>query len=250
MAEHSYPTTRWTIVRMALDANDPERARQAMHDLCVHYYDAIVGYLRLKLGAQGEAEDAAHAFMERWLKRGSLAGIYRPGETQFRRFLAVCLKRFYLDWLRKQDPPPPEPPDPEPLMIAGETDGNVSDDAANRLDCDIAHICARTAVERLREAWKAKPGPRCDAYGAIARQVFLGDPRPQQEIAEEFGVPLSTVKGWVLTLRQDYLEHFAAEVARLADPLDQPELLRHLVTLAPFQRDGTSFFPTCEELFR
>jgi DNA-directed RNA polymerase specialized sigma24 family protein len=241
MAVDFFPQTLWTLVHEAADANNPERARAAFQQLCVHYTDAITEYMR-RAGLNHDAQDAAQEFLHHWLARdpNPLVG-FEPRSTRFRHFLAVCLKNFSKDWHRRR--PPTEPLD-------NHAAGLVSPDspAEEVLDREIAHSTARTALLRLRESWLG--GPRAAGFPVVARIVFLGDETPHAELARQHGCQLNTVKGWIHTMRREYGDCFRQATARITSPTELADELRHLMQLAPYQPDGTSFYATLSDIFR
>src|SRR6185503_14017869 len=65
--------------------------------ICADYRNAIVHWMRLHRLDPHEAEDAAHDFLERWLRRDNPLKGFERGERRFRDFLHVCLRRFLVD---------------------------------------------------------------------------------------------------------------------------------------------------------
>lgn len=230
-------------MREAADGNDPAQARAAFQRLCLHYREAIVGYMR-RAGLNYDAAAAADDFLQRWLAReaGPLWSFQR-GESRFRHFLSVCLRHFVRE--RRQAP------DRSALQEATPGNSVVADDALDeQLDLELAHALARSALHRLRAAWCQQPGPRQAAFPAVARMVFLEDPSSYAGLAARHGCTVNTVKSWVLGVRREYGELFRDETKRIALPHDVPAECRHLIQLAPFRRDGGNYFATLDEFFR
>lgn len=87
-----FATTQWTQVLAA--RGDSEEARNALSELCGHYYEPVLAYLRRAGGDHaGEARDLAHDFFAQLLEGGSLEGLQR-GQGHFRSYLLGAVKHF------------------------------------------------------------------------------------------------------------------------------------------------------------
>ena len=90
-----FVTTRWTIIRQAR-GTDPTAARNALAELCQHYWSPLYAYVRRSGCAPQDAEDLTQGFFERLLRLDSLATVSHE-QGKFRAFLLASLKHFLAD---------------------------------------------------------------------------------------------------------------------------------------------------------
>lgn len=92
MPPAGFPTTAWSCVREAQDANHP-RYVAAVNRLIAAYWRPVFYYLRAKGHAAPDAEDLTQEFFTRFLAKGWL-GRADPGKGRFRAFLKTLVGRF------------------------------------------------------------------------------------------------------------------------------------------------------------
>src|SRR5262245_18007211 len=88
----AFQTTRWTLVRAASLAPEPER-RAALESLCRAYWPPVYAFVRRDGASPVQAEDLTQAFFARLLERDDL-GRADPERGRFRAFLLGALRHF------------------------------------------------------------------------------------------------------------------------------------------------------------
>lgn len=212
----NFPQTHWSVVLEASGESNPERARRAFEQLCAEYRDAIVNWMRLQHLPPEDAEDAAHDFLEQWLKRENPLQGYERGERRFREFLGVCLRRFLEDWRTRRAAKRRGGGAPHDSLEMHELAGNAQIPSWD-IDYALAREIHERTLGRLKTDWQAKlAGDAFDRVMGIASGSL--DSPGYSGLAAELGVPIGTVKSWVFRLRCDYHDGFRDAVLRLVDP--------------------------------
>jgi RNA polymerase sigma factor (sigma-70 family) len=88
----AFATTRWTMVRTALDPSDPD-AVEALEHLCRIYWPAVFAYVRGRGHSASDASDLTQEFFLRVLEKGYFEQARRERGT-FRTFLLTCVQHF------------------------------------------------------------------------------------------------------------------------------------------------------------
>lgn len=226
MTMEAFPPTHWTQVREAA-SRDPERARAAVVALCGRYREAIRRWFERDGRTRPEAEDLAHDFLTRWLVRDAPLGHFERGGRRFREFLGCCLRHFAAERHARSSAAKRgggvvhEPLHEDRLPAAAGADGGDGP------DLELARQLFREVEAELAGRWA--PRVPADGYARLRDMALAVEPAGgYAALAEAFGVPVGTLKGWVFRLRQEFYEGFLGRVRPLADPADVPEELRHL----------------------
>ncbi|MCI0540803.1 MAG: hypothetical protein L0Z50_36855 [Verrucomicrobiales bacterium] len=214
-ADTIFPSTMWSQVMEAADSSSAQ-ARIAFAGICASYRDAIVRWMSLQHLTAEDAEDAAHDFLEQWLRRGNPLQGFTKGERRFREFLRVCLRRFLSDWRKRRQT---KSRGGEFTHVTWEHDELIEEtiDSVPLIDLELARNVHENALKRLARDWQAQiPG---NGYQRL-RVVALGEePNPGYDsLGQELGVPVGTVKSWVFRLRREYYDAFRFAVSQQADP--------------------------------
>ncbi len=88
----TFATTRWTVVRAAGGAAEPER-RAALATLCTSYWPPVYAFLRRRGEPAAEAEELTQAFFVRLIEREGLRSAEQE-RGRFRSFLLGALRHF------------------------------------------------------------------------------------------------------------------------------------------------------------
>lgn len=211
-----FATTRWSLI---LDARTgPDRARQALEEICRAYRAPILGYVRSSGHAGADAEDLTQEFFTRLLER-RWDERADPARGRFRSFLLTALKRFLLDQhdartalkrggkLRSADDELDDIAGPETL----------SPEAA------FERAWAATVIERAYERLRGETerAGRGDLFARLS--PYLAEPAEAadyRDIAQELGMRANTLAVSVHRLRQRLRELVRAEIA---DQTDGPD---------------------------
>ena len=95
MTDHSFHTTRWSLVSRMRDEQDSAAARVALGDLCQRCWFPIYAFVRRSGASTHDAEDLTQGFFQHLLTHDLMARAQRE-KGRFRSFLLGCLKH-YLD---------------------------------------------------------------------------------------------------------------------------------------------------------
>src|SRR5205085_66151 len=90
MSPRDFATTRWSLVLAAGRRTSPE-SRQALEDLCQHYWPPLYAYVRGRVQDVHTARDLTQAFFARLLEKNALAAA-DPERGRFRAFLLTACK--------------------------------------------------------------------------------------------------------------------------------------------------------------
>jgi DNA-directed RNA polymerase specialized sigma24 family protein len=230
-----FPTTPWTVVLEASAKNDAS-AQEALARLIVVYYEAIVGYFRVKSGP-AMAEDLAHDFQARLLKNPFLTGYHPQPSIRFRNYLATVLRRFWLDHIKIaqadkrgggqvhesldqlwDDPEADVPTDPSVADLV--------------LDQQAALAFHGRAIDRL----KAQYATHIQQHRLATLRpllVFETDAETTGQLARSLGLSPGAFRQAIFRLRGDYYNAFRLEVTQTVRREDIDDEMRHLVVLLP-----------------
>lgn len=89
----AFPETRWSIVSSARHAEDEERARRALSELCEMYWFPLYVFVRRRGYPVADAEDLIQGFFLRLLERGDFAAADAQ-RGKLRSFLLAALKNY------------------------------------------------------------------------------------------------------------------------------------------------------------
>jgi DNA-directed RNA polymerase specialized sigma24 family protein len=93
MTDHSFHTTRWSLVSQLRVGGDATGARVALGELCQRCWFPIYAFVRRTGMTAADAEDATQGFFEYVLTHELMAEA-RQERGKFRSFLLGCLKHF------------------------------------------------------------------------------------------------------------------------------------------------------------
>lgn len=95
-----FATTRWSLVAAAGRTDDAER-RQALEQLCEHYWTPLYAFLRQQGYDRSDAQDLTQSFLLDLLTRNTWA-VATPERGRFRSFLLGCFKNYLSHEKEKQ----------------------------------------------------------------------------------------------------------------------------------------------------
>jgi RNA polymerase sigma factor (sigma-70 family) len=234
-----FPTTQWSIVLAARQANSPA-AQEALERLCRAYWFPLYVYIGSKEFSPADAEDLTQEFLARFLESGGLRAVQQKG-GRFRAYLLACLNHFLsnerdrsraqkrggthtffsLDALTAEERLRLEPIDPS---AAPET----------LYDRHWARALLDNAFDRLRlEMITAGKGA---IFELLHGQLSANTPVPYPKLAVDLGVSEGAVRKMVQRLRERYRELVREEVSQtVVSPAEAEGELRYLLDL--FRRD-------------
>lgn len=99
--DSEFGSTRWSIVLAAGQTTSAD-AREALAQLCQHYWYPLYAYVRRRVKNVDEAQDLIQEFFTRMLER-NLIGKADPQRGQFRAYLLTSLRNFLAnEWAKAQ----------------------------------------------------------------------------------------------------------------------------------------------------
>jgi hypothetical protein len=231
-----FPSTRTTLVFDV--SNNPERAEQAMRELCERYHIAIEGWFRVH---QPEiAGDLAHEFIGRWLSRNRLLQFEKKAGIRFRFFLATCLGNFLKDYFDREHAGKRGQGNRgesiEALREGGHEVPSGTDTAPPLLDCQLACAVHERVMQALRVDAEKKKDHHLKLFECLCRFVpFDQSDESYAQVAAQFNLRVGTVRAKVCRLRDDYFVAFRSEVNDMTENArtDADEETHYLLELLP-----------------
>jgi RNA polymerase sigma-70 factor (ECF subfamily) len=228
-----FPTTRWTLVVAAGDADRPA-CRDAITSLCTTYWYPLYAYIRRRGYAAPEAQDLVQEFFARFLARRDFDRA-APEKGNFRTFLLTCLKYFLSD---EKDRDNAQKRGggvaPLPFEIGSGEDLYTREPAHNETPERIyERRWARAVLDRvygrLRDEF-VRHG-RLDHFNLLKAYLVGQGDAPYADLAKKLDSTENAVKTGIHRLRKRYRDLLREEVAStVADPASVDAELRFLVS--------------------
>ncbi len=215
-AHREFRTTRWSLVRAAASADEPQ-ARRALSELCELYWPAVYAYARRRGLDAASAEDLTQTLFARLLERDQLAGVDEQ-RGRFRAWLraavehqwagdrerAAALKRGGGHALVSLDRAAAE-------RVVGAS-GASGDDPARAFDRAWVHTLLGNVLEELAAEY-AERG-RAPLFEALRPTLDgSGEAPPLAELAARLGTTHGAVKVAVHRLRNAFGQRLRRAVA-------------------------------------
>jgi RNA polymerase sigma factor (sigma-70 family) len=230
---HSFPHTRWSVVRRLRAPAEAERCR-AMSELCVHYWRPLYTYARRCGHSREDAEDLTQGFLARMVEREDI-GDASEERGRLRVLFKAAFRNFVTDQIRHASR---EKRGGKPEMLSldvasaerqFEKSFSQSTTPEEAFDRHWAHTILQLALTELRKRFAARGRDK------ILRtlEVYLGAEGtgpPHADAARSLGLSENAVAAAVHRLREEFRDILRAEVAdTLAESEDVEEELRYLL---------------------
>lgn len=230
-----FQTTRWTIVRQAIDGDGAE-ADKALANLCNLYWYPLYAFVRRSGLKPQDAEDATQSFFYRLLNRGLLHSV-DPNKGRLRSFFLACLRNHLADErdrakAQKRGAAQVVSFDPfvaEKIYLADAVDTLTPDQLYQR---QWALSILERSMESLADEY-SRTGQQ-NLYAKL--RPFLGftaEPeRRYDEVAAELSMPVGTLKSHVHRVRKRWRDILFEHVSATLDnptPEDIKDELRELM---------------------
>ena len=233
-AFRSFQTTRWSVVRRAVDA-DGAVAPEALAALCEAYWYPLYAYVRRSGYGPHDAEDLTQAFFARLMERNILASA-DPGKGKLRTFLLTCAGHFLAD---ERDRAMADKRGAALLISfdAATAEERYSAEPVDDLSPDrlFQRRWALTILESSLELLATEFAEQGKSEVFEMLRPFLGfgpDPaRRYEEIAAAMGTPVGTLKNQVFRLRKRWRELLFEQVAMTLDDPSPDEIKDELKEL-------------------
>ena len=227
----AFPATLWTVVLQAR-SDDPARASEALHKLCVQYQRAIHAWFQRSHPpwiAPGKAEEWAQDFFVFMHEKNPFRRVEQR-ESRFRSFLVACLKNFLKDKL-DIELAAKRGGGAEHFNIDEMNVASAGDNLAESLDRELAAAMHERVMARIQESCARKGhGAR---YDALSAHILGVQPDTSYDaLAAALGVNSNHVKKMVFDLRESYYDFFRDEVSQIVhDALTLDDEMRYLAGL-------------------
>lgn len=229
----AFGTTRWSLVLQAR-SEDPERAREALSELCRTYWFPLYALVRRRIRDADEAADLTQDFFVHLIEKRAI-GRVDPSRGRFRSFLIASVKNFLANEhdraaARKRGS------GMKPVTFDGqEADcryrGNVHAgwEQERAFDRQWALTVLGRALEHLRSEY-AQAGRSREFEQLSPFLTGEGPDRPYRETAALLKMTEAGVKTAVHRMRRRYGKALREEVAATVADLNEVDAeLRHLL---------------------
>lgn len=224
-----FATTQWSVVYAAAQSRQPG-ARDALAQLCRHYWAPLYAFARHQGLNPHDARDLVQGFFESLLASRTYANA-TPTRGKFRTFLIGGLKHYQGDMrdkagaLKRGGGATIIPLDENALEDRHAAAAALSPEKAYERRWAIAVI--DHALDGLRAEFDAADN---GAAFAVMAPFLTGDSsRSYDDACRTLGVSLSAFKAQVHRLRIKFRAHLRREIAATVDsPLEIDEEMRHL----------------------
>jgi len=233
-AQRSFQTTRWSVVRRAVGADDA-KAAQALAALCEGYWYPLYAYVRRSGYSPHDAEDLTQGFFARLLEKNILAAA-DPEKGKLRTFLLACAGHFLAD---ERDRAQAKKRGAGLLMSfdAAVAEERYAAEPADNLSPDrlFQRRWALTVLEYSLELLAEEFATNGKAEVFEMLRPFLGfgaDPAQRyEEIAAKMATPVGTLKNQVFRLRKRWRELLFEQVSLTLDDPTPEEIKAELTEL-------------------
>ena len=227
----AFPITLWTVVLQAR-SEDPARAADALHRLCVQYERAIHAWFQRSRPAwipAGRAEEWAQDFFVFMHEKNPFRRVEQR-DSRFRSFLVTCLKNFLKDKL-DVELAAKRGAGAEHVSLDETSIAAASDNLAEILDRELANAIHVRVMARIQEAWTRKG--QAARYDALRPHILGVQPNTSYDaLAAPLGLTANHVKKVVFDLRESYYDFFRDEVGQIVtDAATLDDEMRYLAGL-------------------
>jgi RNA polymerase sigma-70 factor (ECF subfamily) len=233
LASPVFATTRWTVVLLA-GQTQSDQASSALELLCRTYWYPLYAFVRRLGHNHEEAQDLTQAFFVRLLQKDYLALADRQ-RGRFRTFLLTALKNFLVNEWEKGQAQRRGGNQRFVDWAATDAEGRFLNEPVDGLTPELMYerrwvaTLLEQVLAQLRE--EARISERQPLFERL-KEYFWGDSSEAtySEIAIEFNMTETAVKGAAYRLRQRFRELLRAEIAHTVPGEDEIEdELRHLI---------------------
>jgi RNA polymerase sigma-70 factor (ECF subfamily) len=222
------------VVLRARETESEESARQALSGFCEAYWPPLYSFLRHRGHPSADAQDLVQGFFAHLLEQHTLTRADQQ-KGRLRTFLLTSLQNFLFNEYdrvralkrgggRQIVSIEEHLPEAEAAMLAT---SHLSD--AGCYDLVWASNIVTRAWQRLQNEFVAEG--KAEWLEELRPFIAGGSVTPpnQEEAAARLGVPIATLRTWLLRLRQRFRESLRTEVAStVSDSADVDGELRHL----------------------
>lgn len=177
----AFPTTRWTMIRRAIDSPS-DLSKSAMDELCRMYAAPVLGFICRETGSREKAEDLTQEFFSRILE-GRVIRHPDSARGRFRDYLLNAVRGFLLDARDYQNARRRGGGDP--VVSLNRTYIEVVDTTTPDLEFEINWVRAvlNNAIQKLQAEYDSPERRRI--FQILKEELDTGSQMPGREIAEQ-----------------------------------------------------------------
>jgi RNA polymerase sigma factor (sigma-70 family) len=230
-----FGTTHWSVV-LAAGQGDSPKAAKALESLCRSYWYPLYAFARRAGHSPADAEDLTQGFFLHFLKHRLVARV-GPEKGKFRSFLLVSFNHFLADQ-RDRAACQKRGGDQEQISLdasTGEQRYRLEPvelrDPQKQYELSWAMTVLDQVLMRLESEFAGAAKQR---LFAALRSHLLAEAAPQTytEIAQNFAMTESAVKGTVHRMRRRYRELFRDELSHTVTSREELDAeMRHLLVV-------------------
>ncbi len=229
----SFPTTEWSVVLGAANAN-PERAAAALEKLCGRYWYPIYAFVRQRENDVHKAEDLTQGFFAFVIGRRTFDRV-EQSKGRFRSFILASLNNYVLnEYDRAQTIKrgggcriiPFEECSAEEMYLHEAVDHTTPD---RQFERRWAATLVRRVLDRLQEEFERRGN---SALFSGLQPFLTNEPEigAHERLAKQLGMEIGAVKVSLHRARRHFGELLRREVAHtVSSPQEVEEELRHLL---------------------
>jgi RNA polymerase sigma-70 factor (ECF subfamily) len=228
-----FGTTQWSLI-LAAQGEDPERAREALAEICRTYWYPLYCLIRRRGHGADEAADLTQDFFVHLIEKGALR-VVDPALGRFRSFLLASVKNFLTndhDRLaagKRGGGLKPVTFDGDEADRRQWSDGHADWDPERYFDRQWALTVLQRALDRLR--WEYAQAGRPGEFEHLS--AFLtgeGREQPYRQVAASLEMTEAAVKTAVHRMRRRYGKALREQIAAtVGDPEKVDAELRYLL---------------------
>ena len=230
-----FDTTHWSLV-LAAGRGEPEKAREALQQLCEAYWYPLYVFARKQGHDPAESEDLTQDFFASLLRRRDLSQVC-PERGRFRSILLRSLKHLLINEHHRR----------KTVKRGGRTDLLSLDavEAEQRYRCEPAQrwtpeslferrwalTVLDRATERIRDEYARSE--RADLFETLKEFLSVPKPLAHAAIASRNEISISAVGVAIHRLRRRYAEILREEISHtVGKPGDIEDEIYHLIAAA------------------
>jgi RNA polymerase sigma factor (sigma-70 family) len=225
--KRQFPSTQWSLIVRAADA-DPAEREKALSEICILYWPPVYAFIRMRGKSPADAEDLTQGLFAELLERGDFCKM-DPGRGKLRTYLLTATKNFLVSDYRR-----------EHRAKRGGHAVLLSIDALEAEErCLIPALADNLAPDRLFDRqWaislmEAVVGELSEEYGSRGKSGLFealrpfiqvdGEPKAQKELAAKLGISEQALRVAIHRLRQRYAEALRRAVKATLGPEESVE---------------------------
>ncbi len=230
----AFQTTHWSLILEARNAEDPERASQALETLCNRYWAPLYHYLRRTGASPHDAQDTTQGFFAALLEKDKLKHVCKE-RGRFRSFLLTALKNFHLN---ERDKLKTEKRGVRyQIASLDQLKAEKQFEAESALKLSAEEAFDRKWAQSVIDHTTLQLKPEFERAGSshryeLLKNFLISDPEPgqtYQHLAEQINISQRGLRSAIHRMRQRFIKLFQDEIASTVEnPTEVAEEVTYL----------------------